>query len=294
MEFRDDGLNDQIEIECNSNENHRRNTTNGNRGDRNKKTRRNNLSIEMSKNIIPLSKKKNFNFNIEKFGPNKELHIEIEDTFNNDDTNKRKYFTSKNKKKTKIDFADHNFQGPQVANTVNSVYNSNNIEKKKNKNERYAEIPNNSLAKQANELDGDYLSISKDIHLEEVNNNSKAKENNINKDNYSSDKEKAVESNQINIIMNETSKKTEADFSTLTIYCSTCFIDIPLRAKHCNTCNKCIATFDHHCSWIGNCIGEKNKRLFIIFLFIHVMSLGFGILIVYRYIFISILGYFKF
>ncbi len=254
------------------------NTTNGNRGDENKKSKRNNISIEMN-NIIPSGKKKNLHFNFEKFGSNKELHIEIEDTLH--DSNKRKYFTTKNKKKKKIDFADHNFQSPQVANTVNSVYDSNIKQNKKNKKEKYAEIPNNSFGKQANELEREYLSICKDIHIEEANNNSEAKDNNINKEDYPQEKEKAVESNQINIIMNETNKKTDADF---TIYCSTCFIDIPLRAKHCNTCNKCIATFDHHCTWVGNCIGEKNKRLFIIFLFIHIISLGFGITFVYRYI----------
>lgn len=50
-------------------------------------------------------------------------------------------------------------------------------------------------------------------------------------------------------------------------YCMDCHIDIPLRCKHCKDCGMCIATFDHHCSWTSNCVGEKNKLLFLIYLF---------------------------
>ncbi|KAM3145424.1 Pfam:zf-DHHC [Paramecium bursaria] len=51
-------------------------------------------------------------------------------------------------------------------------------------------------------------------------------------------------------------------------YCMKCLNDQPVRAKHCQYCNKCIPLFDHHCPWIGTCIGEKNKLLFICYLFI--------------------------
>lgn len=50
-------------------------------------------------------------------------------------------------------------------------------------------------------------------------------------------------------------------------YCMECHIDIPLRCKHCTDCGWCIATFDHHCSWTSRCIGEKNKGIFIMYLF---------------------------
>lgn len=63
-------------------------------------------------------------------------------------------------------------------------------------------------------------------------------------------------------------------------FCVVCLIDIPLRTKHCKYCNKCVATFDHHCTWVSNCIGEKNKWLFHIFLFITSLKLALSILIV--------------
>lgn len=51
------------------------------------------------------------------------------------------------------------------------------------------------------------------------------------------------------------------------VYCTICYNDQPLRAKHCKQCGTCIATFDHHCPFIDNCIGEKNKLMFFWFIF---------------------------
>ena len=70
------------------------------------------------------------------------------------------------------------------------------------------------------------------------------------------------------------------DSITLESFCGECLIDIPIRAKHCKYCKKCIATYDHHCDWVGNCIGEKNKRLFIIFILNHNLELILSIILV--------------
>ena len=83
--------------------------------------------------------------------------------------------------------------------------------------------------------------------------------------------------------INQTSIKQHniVDESTeLEGFCGECVVDIPLRAKHCKLCTKCVATYDHHCDWVGNCIGEKNKALFIIFVFNHCLEILFTILIV--------------
>lgn len=30
--------------------------------------------------------------------------------------------------------------------------------------------------------------------------------------------------------------------------------------------------YDHHCPWVGNCIGEKNKGIFLVFLFLQLVE----------------------
>ncbi|OMJ80404.1 hypothetical protein SteCoe_19359 [Stentor coeruleus] len=57
-------------------------------------------------------------------------------------------------------------------------------------------------------------------------------------------------------------------------YCTICKIDQPMRTKHCKECGRCIATHDHHCPWLGVCIGEKNKKVFYVYLvfqFFHIL-----------------------
>lgn len=83
----------------------------------------------------------------------------------------------------------------------------------------------------------------------------------------------------------DSQSNNQSDHDTIieTPFCIECGVDIPLRSKHCKACNKCVATFDHHCYWLANCIGERNKRLFILFLFIHSIELGAAIIIVILY-----------
>jgi len=50
-------------------------------------------------------------------------------------------------------------------------------------------------------------------------------------------------------------------------YCTVCNLEQPLRCKHCKECDNCVATFDHHCPWLGTCIGERNRPVFLVYLF---------------------------
>ncbi|CAD8181287.1 unnamed protein product [Paramecium octaurelia] len=60
-------------------------------------------------------------------------------------------------------------------------------------------------------------------------------------------------------------------------FCMQCLNEQPMRAKHCQYCKKCVPLFDHHCPWIGICIGEKNKLLFLIYMFVQIAQLIVGI-----------------
>lgn len=56
--------------------------------------------------------------------------------------------------------------------------------------------------------------------------------------------------------------------------CDICKIEkLPLRSHHCEICNKCVKCFDHHCWVLGGCIGENNKLIFLIFLFLQNCSI---------------------
>lgn len=49
------------------------------------------------------------------------------------------------------------------------------------------------------------------------------------------------------------------------VYCRTCHLYRPPRAKHCRFCDNCVEEFDHHCVFIGNCVGGRNYASFIAF-----------------------------
>ena len=37
--------------------------------------------------------------------------------------------------------------------------------------------------------------------------------------------------------------------------------------SHCFICDKCVWRRDHHCPWMNVCIGERNRGLFVLYLF---------------------------
>ncbi|XP_018420838.1 PREDICTED: probable palmitoyltransferase ZDHHC12 [Nanorana parkeri] len=55
--------------------------------------------------------------------------------------------------------------------------------------------------------------------------------------------------------------------------CGYCLLKQPMRARHCKSCNHCVRRFDHHCPWIENCVGEKNHRVFMLYLTVQLVVL---------------------
>ncbi|KAM4696477.1 palmitoyltransferase ZDHHC12 [Rhinophrynus dorsalis] len=55
--------------------------------------------------------------------------------------------------------------------------------------------------------------------------------------------------------------------------CGYCYLQQPMRARHCKSCQHCVRRFDHHCPWIENCVGEKNHRVFILYLGVQLVVL---------------------
>ncbi|XP_075690278.1 palmitoyltransferase ZDHHC12 isoform X2 [Rhinoderma darwinii] len=54
--------------------------------------------------------------------------------------------------------------------------------------------------------------------------------------------------------------------------CGYCLLK-PMRARHCKSCKRCVRRYDHHCPWIENCVGEKNHRVFILYLALQLLVL---------------------
>lgn len=55
--------------------------------------------------------------------------------------------------------------------------------------------------------------------------------------------------------------------------CGYCFLLQPMRARHCAPCGRCVRRFDHHCPWISNCVGERNHRVFVLYLGVQLLTL---------------------
>lgn len=60
-------------------------------------------------------------------------------------------------------------------------------------------------------------------------------------------------------------------------YCTACHVDQPVRARHCVRCERCVLTFDHHCPFLGVCIGEKNRHIFFLYIFVQLLECCFGV-----------------
>ncbi|CAH0489741.1 unnamed protein product [Peronospora farinosa] len=55
-------------------------------------------------------------------------------------------------------------------------------------------------------------------------------------------------------------------------FCNECHIFQPLRTKHCKDCARCTRQYDHHCDCVGTCVGENNRRLFVLYLFLQILE----------------------
>ena len=48
-------------------------------------------------------------------------------------------------------------------------------------------------------------------------------------------------------------------------YCLKCQCIKPPRTHHCSRCGRCVLRMDHHCRWVDNCVGQRNLKIFLIF-----------------------------
>lgn len=60
-------------------------------------------------------------------------------------------------------------------------------------------------------------------------------------------------------------------------FCKRCRVPKPPGAHHCSTCNRCVHAMDHHCPWINNCVGQRNLKMFLLFLFYTTLGTGYAV-----------------
>ncbi len=205
----------------------------------------------------------------------------------NNTNNIQRFNTSSNKRKLSLNDQISNAHVYQIVQTEyisdsnrNSIYNLGKLTNPTNIIKENVQVEcgllNNNLAMKKSRNTNNLIFHSRNGSTVSSNNQNKPfiKENNF------------VESHDVDIIVNYTQKESQKSEKELKervttegaqaiepTYCIKCYIDTPIRAKHCKSCLRCIATFDHHCGWLGNCIGERNKWIFICFLFIHCIEL---------------------
>jgi hypothetical protein len=54
-------------------------------------------------------------------------------------------------------------------------------------------------------------------------------------------------------------------------HCLTTMVKKPVRSKYCRSSGFVVARMDHYCMWLNNSIGYGNHRIFMIFLYVHLI-----------------------
>ena len=66
-------------------------------------------------------------------------------------------------------------------------------------------------------------------------------------------------------------------------YCPITFNLLENNSRYCLICQKYITGFNHHCYWVGNCIGKNNFNLFMIFLILCIINIGYNLILILIY-----------
>ncbi|KAB5581728.1 hypothetical protein PHYPO_G00179050 [Pangasianodon hypophthalmus] len=66
-------------------------------------------------------------------------------------------------------------------------------------------------------------------------------------------------------------------------FCIYCELFQVANCKHCRLCDFCVMDYDHHCLFLNHCVGQKNHRVFLLFILA---------MIVAQLFFVSTAGYY--